>query len=92
MLLVHPDGDASRATNEQLNISFAPTPDYSGIAKAAAGGEIWASRASTVKALTELLPEAVKSVLNGKTAVLEAQLDGTDGKYVEKLPKRIHSP
>ncbi|GAD96132.1 thiamine pyrophosphate enzyme [Paecilomyces variotii No. 5] len=92
MLLVHPDGDASRATNEELNISFAPTPDYPGIAKAASGGEIWAGRASTVKALAELLPQAIESVLNGTTAVLEAQLDGTDGKYVEKLPKRIHSP
>ncbi|KAL1855121.1 hypothetical protein Plec18170_004537 [Paecilomyces lecythidis] len=91
MLLVHPDGDASRATNEQLNISFAPTPDYAGIAKAAAGGEIWAGRASTVKALAELLPQAIESVRNGTTAVLEAQLDGTDGKYVEKQPKRIHS-
>lgn len=83
MLLVHPDGDASRATNEDLNISFAPTPDYAGIAKAAAGGELWAGRASTVGELSQKLPEAIKSVLNGKGAVLEAQLDGTTGKYVE---------
>ncbi|KAJ9363958.1 hypothetical protein DTO280E4_2180 [Paecilomyces variotii] len=92
MLLVHPDGDASRATNEELNISFAPTPDYAGIAKAAAGGEIWAGRASTVKTLAELLPQAIESVRQGTSAVLEAQLDGTDGKYVEKLPKRPRSP
>ncbi|KAJ9394848.1 hypothetical protein DTO282F9_8234 [Paecilomyces variotii] len=92
MLLVHPDGDASRATNEELNISFAPTPDYAGIAKAAAGGEIWAGRASTVKTLAELLPQAIESVRQGTSAVLEAQLDGTDGKYVEKLPKRTRSP
>lgn len=83
MLLVHPDGDGSRATNEDLNISFAPTPDYAGIAKAAAGGELWAGRAATVGELAERLPQAVQSVLNGKTAVLEAQLDGTEGKYVE---------
>ncbi|KAL1963131.1 hypothetical protein VTN77DRAFT_8674 [Rasamsonia byssochlamydoides] len=81
MLLVHPDGDGSRATNEELNISFAPTPDYAGIAKAAAGGELWAGRASTVAELAEALPKAVESVLNGNTAVLEAQLDGTSGKY-----------
>lgn len=85
MLLVHPDGDASRATNEELNISFAPTPDYAGIAKAASGGEIWAGCAATVADLGRLLPEAIKSVQNGTTAVLEAQLDGTTGKYVAKL-------
>lgn len=84
MLLVHPDGDASRATNEELNISFAPTPDYAGIAKAASGGEIWAGCAATVADLGRLLPEAIKSVQNGTTAVLEAQLDGTAGKYVAK--------
>ncbi|KAL2851764.1 hypothetical protein BJX68DRAFT_266011 [Aspergillus pseudodeflectus] len=84
MLLVHPNGDGSRATNEDLNISFAPTPDYPGIAKAASGGHIWAGRAATVAELAKLLPEAVKSVLNGTGAVLEAQLDGTEGKYVEK--------
>ncbi|KAJ6126962.1 Thiamine pyrophosphate enzyme C-terminal TPP-binding, partial [Penicillium sp. IBT 18751x] len=83
MLLVHPNGDGSRATNEDLNISFAPTPDYAGIAKAAAGGEIWAGRASTVAELAQKLPEAIQSVLNGKGAVLEAQLDGTTGKYIE---------
>jgi thiamine pyrophosphate-dependent acetolactate synthase large subunit-like protein len=83
MLLVHPEGDGSRATNEDLNISFAPTPDYAGIAKAAAGGELWAGRASTVAELAQKLPEAIKSVLDGKAAVLEAQLDGTSGKFVE---------
>ncbi|KAJ5679224.1 hypothetical protein N7462_007468, partial [Penicillium macrosclerotiorum] len=84
MLLVHPNGDGSRATNEDLNISFAPTPDYPGIAKAAAGGELWAGRASTVAELAQKLPEAIQSVLDGKSAVLEAQLDGTVGKYVER--------
>ncbi|KAJ5885821.1 hypothetical protein N7504_011657 [Penicillium tannophilum] len=84
MLLVHPNGDGSRATNEDLNISFVPTPDYAGIAKAAAGGELWAGRASNVVELAQRLPEAIQSVLDGKSAVLEAQLDGTAGKYVEK--------
>ncbi|KAL2861104.1 putative thiamine pyrophosphate enzyme [Aspergillus lucknowensis] len=78
MLLVHPNGDGSRATNEDLNISFAPTPDYPGIAKAASGGHIWAGRAATVAELAKLLPEAVQSVLSGMAAVLEAQLDGTE--------------
>lgn len=84
MLLVHPEGDGSRATNEDLNISFAPSPDYAGIAKAASGGEIWAGRAATVGDLSRLLPQAIQTVQNGTAAVLEAQLDGTDGKYVEK--------
>ncbi|OXV05822.1 hypothetical protein Egran_06410 [Elaphomyces granulatus] len=84
MLLVHPDGDGSRATNEELNISFVPTPDFAGIAKAAAGGELWAGRAGTVEELSDRLPAAVDSVNHGMTAVLEAQLDGTDGKFVEK--------
>jgi thiamine pyrophosphate-dependent acetolactate synthase large subunit-like protein len=82
MLLVHPNGDGSRATNEDLNISFAPTPDYAGIAKAAAGGELWAGRASNVGELAQRLPEAIQSVLGGRSAVLEAQLDGTTGKYI----------
>ncbi|KAJ5238377.1 hypothetical protein N7468_002996, partial [Penicillium chermesinum] len=64
-----------------LHISFAPTPDYAGIAKAAAGGELWAGRASTVAELAEQLPAAIQSVLSGQGAVLEAQLDGTVGKY-----------
>lgn len=83
LLLVHPDEAGSRATNEELNISFAPTPDYAGIAKAAAGGDLWAGRAGSVEELTKLLPEAVKCVMNGKGAVLEAQLDGREGKYTE---------
>ncbi|PGH18319.1 hypothetical protein AJ80_04497 [Polytolypa hystricis UAMH7299] len=83
MLLVHPDGEASRASNEDLNISFVPTPDYAGIAKAAAGGKLWAGRAGTVEELAELLPQAVQSVLNGTGAVLEAQLEGKEGKYTE---------
>lgn len=82
MLLVHPDGEGSKVNNEELNISFAPTPDYSGIAKAAAGGDIWAAHASTADELARLLPEAVQSVMNGKTAVLDAHLEGPAGKYV----------
>ncbi|PLN83681.1 thiamine pyrophosphate-requiring enzyme [Aspergillus taichungensis] len=84
MLLVHPEGDGSRATNEDLNISFAPSPDYAGIAKAASGGTVWAGRAATVAELGRLLPEAIKCVQSGTAAVLEAQLDGTAGKYVQK--------
>ncbi|KAF2401741.1 thiamine diphosphate-binding protein [Trichodelitschia bisporula] len=85
LLLVHPEGEGSRVSNEEINISFRPTPDYAGIAKAAAGGGIWAGRASTVEELERVLPEAVDSVHRGRAAVLDAQLDGSDGKFVAKI-------
>lgn len=78
LLLVHPDGLASKATNEELDISFDPTPHYAGIAREAAGGEIWAARVSEIEDLERLLPEAVQSVLAGRTAVLDAQICNLD--------------
>ncbi|KAL2055088.1 hypothetical protein ABVK25_004426 [Lepraria finkii] len=81
LLLVHPDGAGSKATNEDLNLFFALSPDYAGIAKAAAGGNLWARQASTAKQLDELLPEAIESVKNGIGAVLDAHLGGPQGKY-----------
>lgn len=81
LLLVHPEGDGSKVSNEELNISFAPTPDYSGIAKAASGGRCWAGVASTVKDLQTLLPEAIEAVKSGRCAVLDAHLDGPQGKF-----------
>ena len=74
--MVHPDGAGHEATPEELNISLHPAPDYAGIAKCAAGGNLWADRASTVSQLRDLLPKAIESVLQGVGAVLEAQLDG----------------
>ncbi|KAL8973558.1 MAG: hypothetical protein Q9197_002201 [Variospora fuerteventurae] len=81
LLLVHPEGDASRASNEELNISFAPSPDYAGIAKAAAGGNLWAGSAGTTEELEAKLKEAIESVKGGVGAVLDAHLDGPQGKY-----------
>lgn len=81
MLLVHPHGEGSKASDEELNISFTPSPDYAGIAKAAAGGNLWAGHASTVQDLDEVLPAAVKSAMDGTGAVLDAHLDGPQGKY-----------
>lgn len=75
MLLVHPEGEGSKVDNKALNISFEPTPDYAGIAGAAMGGQGWTGKVSSVKELLERLPEAVKAVEGGKTAVLEAVLD-----------------
>jgi hypothetical protein len=68
-------------SNEELNISFAPTPDYAGIAKAAAGGDLYAAQASSVEELDKVLEEAVKEVLSGKPAVIDAHLDGPQGKF-----------
>jgi hypothetical protein len=69
---VHPDGLGSKATNEELNISFAPVPDYAGIAKAAAGGELFAEKVSNAADLDDVLKRAVDSVLKGTTAVIDA--------------------
>ncbi|KIM93426.1 hypothetical protein OIDMADRAFT_46229 [Oidiodendron maius Zn] len=75
--LVHPTGYGSKMSNEGLNISFSPTPDYSGIAKAAAGGNAWAGVASSVKDLAAMIPEAVENVQNGISAILEVRLHGS---------------
>jgi thiamine pyrophosphate-dependent acetolactate synthase large subunit-like protein len=72
LLLVHPDGVGSKATNEELNISFNPSPDYAGIAKAAAGGNLFAEKVSEVGKLEDVLRRAVESVKNGVTAVVDA--------------------
>jgi hypothetical protein len=72
LLLVHPDGLGSKATNEELNISFTPTPDYSGIAKAAAGGQLLAEKVSKADDLEGLLKRAIDSVNSGTSAVIDA--------------------
>ena len=72
MLLVHPNGLGSKATNEELNISLAPSPDYSGIAKAAAGGNLFAEKVSNAEDLGDVLQRAVESVKCGTSAVIDA--------------------
>lgn len=69
---MHPDGLGSKATNEEINISFAPVPDYAGIAKAAAGGNLFAEKVAQAADLEDVLKRAVDSVLNGTTAVVDA--------------------
>ena len=71
LLLVHPDGEGSRASNEEINISLDPVPDYSGIAKAAAGGELFTARVEKVDQLERVLEEAIEAVQGGTTAVLD---------------------
>lgn len=79
--LVHPHGEGSKVSNEELNISFAPTPDYPGIARAASGGKCWADHAGTAQELQVKLMQAVAAVQSGVSAVLDAHLDGPQGKY-----------
>lgn len=70
MLLVHPDGLGSKATNEEINISFDPVPDYSGIAKAAAGGKLFAARVEKADALEDTLKAAIEAIEGGLSAVI----------------------
>ena len=78
MLLVHPHGEGSKVDNKALNISFEPTPDYAGIARAASGGRCWAGCVGSVEELVKVLPDAVRAVEAGRTAVLEVKL-GVEG-------------
>jgi thiamine pyrophosphate-dependent acetolactate synthase large subunit-like protein len=74
LLLVHPDGLGSKATNEEINISFDPAPDYAGIAKAAAGGDIFAGRVDKAAELEDMLKKAIEAVQGGQTAVLDCKV------------------
>ena len=68
--------------NSDLNISFSPTPNFAGIAKAAAGHHAWAGVTASARDLTTLLPEAVQKVKEGILAVLKFvwMMRGTRGK------------
>lgn len=74
LLLVHPDGEASKATNEELNISFDPVPDYSGIAKAAADGHLFAARVSKADEFEAVLKDAIAAVKGGQSAVVDCKV------------------
>ncbi|KAL0932369.1 thiamine pyrophosphate enzyme [Colletotrichum truncatum] len=74
LLLVHPDGEGSRASNEEINISFDPSPDYGGIAKAAAGGDLFATRVDNTAELEEVLKKAIETVQGGQAAVVDVKV------------------
>ncbi len=74
MLLVHPDGEGSKVSNEELNIALTPSPDYAGIAKAAAGGDLWAAQVHSVDELLKTLPQAIAAVVAGQSAVVDVHL------------------
>lgn len=71
MLLVHPDGPSSKASNAELNISFEPSPNYADIAHAASGGSIFAAKACTSQELQSSLEKAIGVVQSGTSAVLD---------------------
>lgn len=71
MLLVHPDGPASKVSNSELNISFDPSPNYSEIAKAATDGQIFGARVKLADQLQSSLEEAIRSVQSGTSAVID---------------------
>lgn len=77
LTLVHPNGHGAQASNEELNISFAPTPDYSGIAKAASGNTAMAAVIVSAQDLGEILPRAITTVRSGTSAILEVRLAGS---------------
>ncbi|KAK8026404.1 thiamine pyrophosphate binding protein [Apiospora marii] len=72
--LVHPEGLGSKATNEEINISFDPVPDFSGIAKAAAGGELFAAKVEKADELEGVLQQAIAAVKGGQSAVLDCKV------------------
>ena len=74
LLLVHPDGLGSQATNEEINISFDPAPDYAGIARAAAGGDLHTARVDKAADLEKVLKEAIEAVQRGQTAVVDCKV------------------
>ncbi|KAI1312071.1 thiamine pyrophosphate enzyme [Xylaria venustula] len=74
LLLVHPEGLGSTASNEEINISFDPVPDFSGIAKAAAGGDLFAAKVDKVDALEETLKKAIEAVEGGQSAVIDCKV------------------
>ncbi|PHH81528.1 hypothetical protein CDD83_3555 [Cordyceps sp. RAO-2017] len=73
-MLVHPNGVAAGATNEEMHISFTPTPDYAGIAAAAGAGDIQALRVSEAGKLEAVLRDAVARVQGGKTTVVDCRV------------------
>jgi len=97
--LVHPDGLASTSKNKDLHISFDPSPEYGGIAKAAAGdnfsgseGSLYTAKADSVETLKKVIAHAVQAVNAGRGAVVEAKLDEEEIKEVKHLLKKEEPP
>jgi hypothetical protein len=72
MELVHPHGLGSQVDNDELNISFSPPPDYSGIARAASNNTALAVKVEEASDLERVLRVAIDAVHNGRTAIIDA--------------------
>lgn len=69
--MVYPDGLNKYASEDELNTSFRPSPNYAALAEAVAGTKWMQSlRVSTVAELREALRQAVKTVGEEKKAML----------------------
>ncbi|KAK1239272.1 hypothetical protein MKX07_008760, partial [Trichoderma sp. CBMAI-0711] len=73
-MLIHPDGEAAEATNEEMNISFNPPPDYAGIAAAAGTGDRFALKVTKSDSLKAVLRDAVAKVKGGQTTVVDCRI------------------
>lgn len=71
---MHPEGLGSQASNEEINIEFSPSPDYGGIAKAAAAGDLFTARVDEAANLDEVLKQAIASVQSGTSAVVDCKV------------------
>ncbi|KAJ5713578.1 uncharacterized protein N7483_010759 [Penicillium malachiteum] len=68
-LLVHKEGLSSKSHRRDLNMSFEPSPDYSGIA--AAAGNAWSARVKHPEDLGAVITEGAAIVRGGRSAVIE---------------------
>lgn len=75
--LVYPNGLNKGAADDELNISFEPSPNYSKLAEAASGRAHWmrGMQAKTVAEFREQLLEATKIVRGGGAALVEALME-----------------
>ncbi|KAL9085126.1 MAG: hypothetical protein Q9165_007770 [Trypethelium subeluteriae] len=72
--LVYPDGRASKAKNEDINVSFQPSPNYAALATAAAEGcgGLFTARPKNVEEFRQALRSAEKALEDGRGALIEA--------------------
>jgi hypothetical protein len=84
---MYPDGLNKNATDEELNTSFNPSPDYAALVEAAAGsgsdkvpgGWMKGVRVATVQQLRTELDNAAKRIqTSGQGVLLEALMEGRD--------------
>ncbi|KAH6842424.1 thiamine pyrophosphate enzyme, N-terminal TPP binding domain-containing protein [Chaetomium sp. MPI-CAGE-AT-0009] len=73
-MLLHPEGAASKASDEDIHISFAPPPDYAGIAAAAGAGDVHALKVEEAGQLEAVLRDAVAKVQGGNTTVVDCRI------------------